>query len=240
MRVVTIGRQTEVINQLLAQEGMTVVESEPEVVVTYGGDGTLLLAERLYPGVPKLPIRHDSICKNCIDHDTTHAIKALARDTISRSSVTKLMAEPAAERFLALNEFSLHHLKPNQAIRFSVQINDEPHIEQAIGDCLVVATVFGSHAYYRSITASTFRLGIGIAFNNTTEAINHLVVRETDRIRLKIVRGPAALYADNDDQFITLAPGREIVIGQSVEKAVILGLDYFRCPDCDQQEVPLP
>lgn len=236
-RVLTLGKELAVINQLLTQEGLVLVDTKPEVIITHGGDGYLLKAERQYPGVPKLPIRYNSICHNCVDHDTTHAIKALAGGTISQTTVHKLETVWQGQKLLALNEFSLHHVKPNQAIRFSVQINDEPHIEQAIGDGLIIATPFGSHAYYRSITKSVFRLGIGIAYNNTTEPIDHLVIEETASVNLSLNRGPAYLLVDNDPAQRQLEAEQSLIIRQSAQTATLLGIERFRCPDCDQTVV---
>lgn len=232
MRVLTIGRELELLQTLITQEGITLVTKNPEVIVTHGGDGYLLEAERRYPGVPKLPIRHSSICKICGEHDRTHIIKALAAGTISKSTVAKLELRVEGKRILALNEFSLHHVKPNQAIRFSVQINNEEHVERAIGDGVIIATPFGSHAYYRSITNSTFRVGIGIAYNNTTEPIDHLVIGEADTVTLTVTRGPAYFLADNDPSMPILKHGQTVTIKQSAKTAVLLGLDRFRCPDC--------
>lgn len=231
-QVLTIGKELSIINALVRQSGLALVDKNPEVIITHGGDGYLLEAERRYSGIPKLPIRYNSICKICVDHDTTHAVKALATGTISYSRVKKLETVVRGEKLLALNEISLHHQQPAQAIRFSVQINDEPHIEMAIGDGIIVSTPFGSHAYYRSITKSTFRIGIGLAYNNTTEAIDHMVVRDTDQIKITMSRGPAYLLNDNDPQLRHLETGETIVIHQSAEAATILGLDRFRCPDC--------
>lgn len=232
-KVLTIGKDLRIINALLEQEGLRIVSEKPDVIVTHGGDGYLLDAERDYSGIPKLPIRYQSICKTCIDHDTTHAIKALARGTISTTDVYKLETKLGDEAWYALNEFSLHHVKPNQAIRFSVRIDGEPHTEQAIGDGVIIATPFGSHAYYRSITNSTFRLGLGIAFNNTTEPIDHTVVRATDPIHITVLRGPAYFLADNNPHMPILEAGQSLTIRQSKKKAILLGVDRFRCPDCE-------
>ena len=232
MRAVLMGRDLPIIEALLRQEGIEIVTEDPDVIITHGGDGFLLDAERNYPGIPKLPIRRNSICKTCVDHDTTHIIKALARDTISQSKVMKLTSIVNDKAYHALNEFSLHHIKPNQAIRFKVQINAEAHVDTAIGDGLVVSTPFGSHAYYRSITNSTFRQGIGLAFNNTTESIDHTVVRESDTITITILRGPAYFLVDNDPNHTVLEEGAVVTIAQSPEPAVLIGLEYAHCPDC--------
>jgi len=76
--------------------------------------------------------------------------------------------------------------------------------KEFIGDGLVVATPFGSTGYYRSITDSYFELGIGIAFNNSTEQADSLVVKEQRQIKVLITRGPALLYADNQTKIINL------------------------------------
>ncbi len=231
-RIMTIGRDLSIINSILEQEGLLLVSTEPDLIVTHGGDGYLLQAEREYPGVPKLPIRRNSICKTCVDHDTTHIVKALARGTISKSRVMKLECTIEGKTYYALNEFSFHHVMLNQAIRFDVKINDEDHVETAIGDGLVVSTPFGSHAYYRSITRSIFRQGIGLAFNNTTEAIDHLVIRDTDTVSVKLLRGPACFMSDNDPIQITLEKDAVATISKSSKVAQMLGLEYSHCPDC--------
>ena len=231
--VLVIGRELQLITTLLQQEGLTIVAQNPDVVVTHGGDGYLLDAERQYPGVPKLPLRYNSVCKTCVDHDTTHAIRALAKGTISQTTIAKLTAKVDGRTVYALNEIALHHVRPNQAVRFTVRINQEEQIEEAIGDGLIVATPFGSHAYYRSVTNSTFRTGIGIAYNNTTEAIDHMIVRETDHVHVTIGRGPAYFLVDNDPQIPMVQAGEVFDVHLSDRFATILGLDHFRCPDCD-------
>lgn len=236
MKVLAVGRDLALIESLIKQEGMEIVTEHPDVIVTHGGDGYLLDAERIYPGVPKLAIRHNSICKNCVDHETSHLIKMLAKDQLEASSVTKLETTINGKRYVVLNEFSLHHIKPHQAIRFSVRINNEKREEQAIGDGVIIATPFGSHAYYRSITNSTFRLGIGIAYNNTTEPVDHMVIRDTDVVTIRIARGPAYLLADNDPNYITVEAEQIITIRRSEQEAVLLGLEHIHCPDCGEIE----
>jgi NAD+ kinase len=236
MQVLIYGRDTELVEQLMRQEGIAVVTASPDVIVTHGGDGLLLEAERRYPGVPKLPIRRNSICKTCVDHDTSHVIRALARGTITRSSVMKLQARFNGQTYTALNEFSLHHVKPQQAIRYRIQLNDDQHTVEAIGDGLIVATPFGSHAYYRSVTKGTFHIGIGLAFNNTTEPIDHMVIHPEDTIRVTVTRGPVYFLADNDDSLPQLTTGDTIEISQATETATLLGLDHYHCPDCGMLE----
>ncbi len=231
-KVLTLGRDLEIIHQLLNQEGLEVVEANPDAIVTHGGDGILLEAERSFPGIPKLPLRYNSICKACVDHDSSEAIKAMARGTIELVDLPKLEGRVGDRQFVGLNEISVHHGLPSQAIRFEVRINGELYGEEAIGDGLIVATPFGSHAYYRSITNSTIRVGLGLAFNNTTEPIDHIVIDPHDTVSVRITRGPALILADNDPHHFEAEAGATLEIKLAKRPAQLLGYRQFRCPDC--------
>lgn len=52
-----VGDNHEKTKQLFIDKGCTFDEKNPEFVVSYGGDGTLLRAEFLYPSIPKLLLR---------------------------------------------------------------------------------------------------------------------------------------------------------------------------------------
>ncbi|OGN33119.1 MAG: hypothetical protein A3I39_02235 [Candidatus Yanofskybacteria bacterium RIFCSPLOWO2_02_FULL_47_9b] len=88
-----------------------------------------------------------------------------------------------------------------------------------IGDGIVVATPFGSTAYYRSITDSFFEIGIGLAFNNSIEQSDHVVLDDQAIIKLEVTRGPALVYADNQKEYLELKEGQEVTIRQSIKKA---------------------
>jgi len=45
-----------------AKKYFTIVSYNPDFVLAYGGDGTLLFAEELYPNVPKIFVKHKSSC----------------------------------------------------------------------------------------------------------------------------------------------------------------------------------
>jgi len=117
-------------------------------------------------------------------------------------------------------------------VRYSVWIDDDLYADEVVGDGMVVSTVHGSTAYYRSITHSVFRVGIGLAFSNSTEVTNHLVIPEHSIIRVEITRGPALLVADNSPDFIELNEGSKIIISKSSGTATLLGLDNFMCQEC--------
>lgn len=235
-KVLLIGKDTETLGPLFSQEGLELVTDNPDVVVTHGGDGILLESERTFPGVPKLPIRYNSICKTCINHETTLAIKALANGTISRTEVRKLSAECEGNLLIGLNEISLHHANPYEAIRFKVMINGQELAKEVIGDGLVVATAFGSRAYYQSITKTIFSQGIGLAFNNTTVNLSNQHLDDGSTIQVTVNRGPAFLVADNNPAMISLSAGQSFKIEQSNETATILGIEQFNTLNCDKSE----
>jgi NAD+ kinase len=103
---------------------------------------------------------------------------------------------------------------------------------QIVGDGLVVATPFGSTGYFRNITHSLFRVGIGLAFNNCSDPVDHIIVRNDTVIRAEVIRGPAVLVADNDPARLDLDEGDVVTFSQCEQHTVILGLDIFRCREC--------
>jgi NAD kinase len=73
-------------------------------------------------------------------------------------------------------------------------------------------------------------VGIGLAFNNTIEPINHLVLSEDSAIRVVITRGPAQMAVDNNPGVIPVDRGDQITIRRADHNAVILAYDWVRYP----------
>lgn len=230
-RVKVCGRNRAEILPRLAKLGIVVDEVCPEVVISYGGDGTLLGAEREWPGVPKVALRDSERCELCSHESNDAILRHFAEGTLKRTEFIKLRAEAAGRAFTCLNNAILHNAVIAAGVRYRVWIDDEPYGRgEIIGDGLVVATPFGSSAYYRSITHSTFRLGIGLAFNNSIEPINHLVLPNTSIVRMAIMRGPAIIVGDQMPDHIALQQGDEVTIRRAPENAVILVYDRVRYP----------
>jgi NAD+ kinase len=95
---------------------------------------------------------------------------------------------------------------------------------EIIGDGVVISTPYGSTGYYRAITDSFFEIGIGVAFNNSTEQSDHMVLREESKIIVKIIRGKAVAYGDNNPEEIVLDDGDEILIKKYKNPAKIIKL----------------
>ena len=57
IRVAVVGRNLDDLLPMLKMFPCKIVEEAPDLVISHGGDGALLGAERQFPGVPKCPLR---------------------------------------------------------------------------------------------------------------------------------------------------------------------------------------
>jgi len=233
MKILLMGSQAEILLPLIDKNLFSLVEANPDLIVTYGGDGALLGGERKFPGIPKLPIRDRRTDPLCPKHDDYQTLFNLLKDgKLRESKLSKLCGSFEQQNLIGINDVFIHNANPVSAIRYRVLIDGEAYGHEIVGDGVGVATVHGSTAYYRSITHSIFRSGIGLAFSNSTEVTNHLVLPEETEIIINITRGPAVLVADNNPEIITLKEGNQVKIRKITEQAVVLGHDIFMCPQC--------
>lgn len=210
------------ISKLLKQYGFEIVAKNPDVIVSYGGDGTLMRAEQEFPGIPKLPLRGSMICKLCHTCSNEEVLEHVIRGSYITEEHWKLEVVARGNTIVGMNDITVHNADPRHAIRYELSVNDKKIGGKIIGDGVVVATPFGSTGYYRSITDSYFELGMGIAFNNSTEQSDHIVVKEDSVVRITIARGPAIVYVDNREERITLEEGDVVMIRKSNKVAKIL------------------
>ncbi|MCS7134898.1 MAG: hypothetical protein NZ893_00460 [Candidatus Aenigmarchaeota archaeon] len=201
--------------------GFKIVEENPEMIISIGGDGTILLSERLYPSVPKLVLKTSSTCRKC--EYTINQLKTIL-DLIKQGKYVieeekKVEARFKKQKILALNEIQLHNKKPTVALRFSVTA-DTLKQENVIGDGLIIASPFGSTGYYMSVVGKSFRKGIGIAFNNPHNIrLKGFVLKENVKIVVRVLREEGWLIRDNDENFIDLYPGDKFKVFLSKERA---------------------
>ena len=203
-----IVSQTEAsqVKDLLLKNGFKIVKRNPDFVVCYGGDGTILFSERKFPQVPKLVVKRENIRRKC-DYtlDDVKDILPKIRDGNFRiRKEIKLETKLENENLVGLNEIQIRAKLPISAIRFSVLV-DGKEFDNLVGDGVIVATPFGSTGYYRSTGGRQFRKGIGIAFNNLhNKKIKSFVVPESSLVKVKVNRGPTWVLADNYEKFFEL------------------------------------
>jgi NAD+ kinase len=232
MKALLFGpKASSLVGEVKRFPSLTLVDHEPEVVISYGGDGTLLSAERQWPGVPKVPIRNSRRGNRMLPHPPTEILRGLVEGRLVPVEFIKLEcalsltgAEGPPVQLVAMNEFNVHMAHVNAAVRFKVWINGQSYGDglELIGDGFVASTPFGSTAYYNHITRGIFYQGLGLAFKYVAEHTTHLVLPEDTEIRVQITRGPAVLAYDSAPEYHGLEQGAELVIRRASQPAVIL------------------
>lgn len=233
--IAVYGKKSDLLEKLLAERGFEIVcpEDDPEaLILCYGGDGAMLGAELRYPNRLKMPVRDCETAPHCRKHSLEWQLDAMMNGQLKVSSLMKLQGTLGNMTRYAVNDVFIHNTNNVSALRYQVKIDDDIYAKEVVGDGVGVSTVHGSTAYYRSITHGSFRVGIGIAFSNSTELLNHLVLQEDSVIKVRILRGPSELVFDNSPDVTPLKEGDIVTIRKSDHVARMLGLDVFMCPEC--------
>ena len=215
MRVAIFGHNKAAAKELVEKAGFTVAEDNLDFVVSYGGDGTLMKSEATYPGIPKIVLKDSAICKVCSVFPNEVVLEKIRAGSYEIKNLMKLAATVGDTTIVGMNDITIHNGDPRHGMRYKLWTNERQIGDIIIGDGIVAATPFGSTAYYRSITDSFFETGIGLAFNNSTEQVDHVVLDDSKVITLEITRGPAVAYADNQEGVIQLKEGDKVVIRKS-------------------------
>jgi NAD+ kinase len=218
-RVLPFGERSAPVAARLEAQGFPVVRSDPDVVLCHGGDGTLLRAERRFPGVPKLPVRVGSGARLCSRHQLDAVLQALADGRLASELLDLLWLSVGRARFRALNDVTLRNENPALAVRFHLEV-DGVRSREFTGDGLGVAT------------GQSIASGLAVAFNNTTRVVEPLELTPDSEILVHLERGPAVLVHDNDPRYVRLRQGHRFGVRLADEKAELLGLDGLRCQDC--------
>ncbi|MFH1400221.1 MAG: hypothetical protein ABIH41_01765 [Nanoarchaeota archaeon] len=199
----------------------------PDFVISFGGDGTFLVSEQRFPGVPKLLVKNSDMCVKCDPHSLDVVLERLKKGRYGFKEFPKLRAALKGETFDCVNDVVVRNALVTRAIRFSVSVNDPDRKKAAgvgsfIGDGVVISSVFGSTGYFHSIARHSFEKGIGIAFNNVTRDMPALVVDETCRILVKVERGPAVAAYDTIKKPWMLQEGDEVTVTGSKNHALLI------------------
>ncbi|MBO4303907.1 MAG: NAD(+)/NADH kinase [Lentisphaeria bacterium] len=235
MKIALYGKNTYFFEKILRKKGVEIVDRDSpgkDLMICYGGDGALLGAELFYPGLPKMPIRDVETAPHCPKHSLERQIDLLLSGSLTTTLLPKLSGKACGQEFFALNDIFIHNKNSFCALRYQVKIDEELYADEIVGDGVSIATVHGSTGYYKSITHGSFRTGIGLAFSNSTDMTNHLVLSERSVIKVRILRGPAEMAFDNSEETVILQDGEVAVVRQSDKVSMVLGLELFMCPEC--------
>ncbi|MFH1127695.1 MAG: hypothetical protein V1718_06310 [archaeon] len=221
------------IEKRLKDASLVLDKNSPDIVFVYGGDGSVLYSERLYPLIPKVAIRGSATSKTSFyTEDSLDGIIRRIRDnSYEQKHYSKITAEFQDKAYDALNEIQIHNKDPYIAVRFNVYVDGALRHGNVVGDGILVCTPFGSGAYYYSLGGEQFSEGLGLGFNNPHERIKSYVLKKDSVITIEITRGDALLIRDNDEKMIRLKPKDKVSIKESKDTARFLrfpGLDR-RC-----------
>lgn len=212
--------------------------SEIDVLVTLGGDGTLLRGAKLLGGHP-VPIIGVNLGRlgfltSCSAPDVEAALRrfkagdytAESRMTIAATTDSGPETSAASERWLALNDFVLHKGGFARVVRLSISIDGEPMGTYA-ADGIVVATPTGSTAYSLSaggpIVAPRLESIVITPISAHTLGIRPLVVHPEAEIVLQGEDGPDELLLTVDGQGGTeVRRGERLIIRRSQSPVMLV------------------
>ena len=232
MKIKLLGKNLDDIRPLLKKFGLEESDSGFELVITHGGDGALLGAERDYPGIPKYPLCDAATASPCGQHSAEVRLQELISGKAKAFVLPKVAAKVNGKEITALNDVFIHNFERASALRYRVWIDGELYAHEIVGDGVCLSSVHGSSAYYRSITGGMFRVGMGLAFSHANADIDHLILDSASVVELTIIRGPGMVIADNDPTHLQLENGESVIFRTSDKTATIYGLEGFMCGAC--------
>jgi NAD+ kinase len=212
------------IAEALAMFDIDIDSNKPDFVIAHGGDGTILRAERKYPGIPKITIRasHGGFKYNYAEHELEDVLIKIDSGVYEIKEESKLETTFQGKKYLSLNEVQIHNATPIKAIRFSIYMDNLPLFENIVGDGAVIATPFGSSGYFSSIGGEKFSNDIGIGLNNPFNVKSKPIIIDSSfdpEIFIDILRDEGLLLFDNDENMITVKGGDEIKVETSKNTA---------------------
>lgn len=174
------------LKQKLIQEDFEITKDRPNVVITVGGDGTLLNAFHTY--VDQLDtVRfigvhtgHLGFYTDWRDYEIDQLIKSLKEDTSKSVTYPLLEVElnysdsEESKKYLALNEATVKNL--DKTMVAEVYIKNEL-FETFRGDGLSVSTPTGSTAYSKSLGGAVLHPRVNAIQLNEVASINNRVYR---------------------------------------------------------------
>ena len=208
-----------------------------DLLVTFGGDGTLLRGARILSGrqVPILGVNFGRVgfLTSVARDGARQALLAFASGDFRLSPRSALTAtirgangKPRPEHF-ALNDVVLHKGGVARVVRFQVLIDGEP-MGPVSGDGLVIASPTGSTAYSLSaggpVVVPSLDAMIVTPICAHSLGVRPLIVRADAEIRVETVdpRPSELLVSFDGQQTATFGPGDTLAVGKAAGGVVLV------------------
>ena len=161
-----------------------IVNKNPDIVFVFGGDGTLLLAEQKYPGVPKFGFSKGRLAflmqEKC--EKIENCLRLIERGNFAVEEKIALECEVGR----AMNEIAIISPEPGKMIEPVIEIRKEKIPLR--GDGIIFATPTGSTAYSLAAGGPVLAPGIEgytIVPLNSQKRLPPLVVNADETVRVK-------------------------------------------------------
>ena len=206
-----------------------------DLVISFGGDGTVLAALSLFPQCPVLAVNFGNV--GFLTAGDREELEEMLQNVlygnyfISERSVLECVHPHGTD--YAVNEIVIRGA--TRLIAVELNINDK-HIRRVRGDGVIVGTATGSTAYLLAagspIVMPELRCMIIAGLNEYDFRSRHLVITADSKIRLKISdqNHEKEIYLSADGKGkIHLEIGQEVLIRESNRKAklIFMGKNYF-------------
>lgn len=219
-------------------------ETGKKINFIYGGDGKLLeeITSDYHPFYNGIfyPIRNYGNCEEhtldkIFDKLTENNFKFLKEKINNAREIPVLEINSKPINTCAVSEIVIKSFNPTKCLRLNVSVNSKPVYKNAICDGIIASTdLIGSHGYFKSITRTTFKNGIGFAFINPTYGLTNCILDKNDIISIEIIR-PTEITISTDLKFYKNVFGENYIITIRYNphiKARIAGYDDFMCYKC--------
>ena len=204
--------------------------------IAYGGDGTLLEVARANAFKKAVfPIRNYGLCD---EH------KLLFEELLGKAENCRefkqtihplLKASFIGKSDIAAAEVTVKNKDITSCMRFDLLVNDKCYMENVICDGIIFATSLGSHGYFKSVTRTIFKDGIGVGLIAPTYSLSNLVLSLTDNIAIKLARDTEVIVTADKSIHgpIALPKGDVVSVSRdAVCNLSMFGYDLFCCPNC--------
>jgi len=192
-----------------------------DAVIAVGGDGTVLLAQRLASGVPVLGVHMAGrgFLADVEPTDMMRAVKAIVSGQLKVVERERLAATIKKRKLSdALNDVVVCHADPGRTVDIKVSV-DKGEVLKMKGDGVIVATPTGSTAYAHAAGGPVLDPNSGVMLMvpvcPTQSNLPAVSVPMESEIEVEVTSPRAALVNVDGNQVASLSTGQKLVVRRS-------------------------